>query len=610
MKIRAIAAWLSISVVVLAVAGCKSNSAVNTGAPVITVQPASTTTVTVGASVTYTVTATGAPTLMYQWFKNGLTVTGATSSSYDTGTLAITDNNDFFFVYVSNSLGSVESAVANLIVNPASSSSTVRSDNARTALNSNEVTLTPANVNPAGFGKSGFFRVDGAVDAQPLYLSEVNVPGKGVHNILFVATENDTLYAFDAFSGAALWRANVAGPGETPGDNSGCDPASPNAGISATPVIDRTRGPNGAIYLIAKSRDAAGIPYERLHALDVSTGAELFGGPTTIPVSLTGGEPAFDAARLKAQAGMLALNGHVYAEWAPSCAPTSTISTSADGAWILAFDAGNLSIKSTLNTAPPSSQAGAKDSAPLNGGMLAADALGNLFLAGLGSVQLPIIQNMAPGLGSNGNIATGPVLLLPDMTDASGKVWRLAVNVGADGNIYLLDRDAQEGGGTAANAALSGHLNDALNGVVQRIDAAFPSGAAPAGLAYINNTVYVAAAGSGVRAYSVTNARLSAAPKSQSSGIFGPGGASISASAHGSTSGSANAIVWVLEGGDSGVLHAYDAADLSRELYNSKQAENGRDGFGPGNASAMPLVINGRVYVVTTNGVTVFGLLK
>ena len=163
-----------------------------------------------------------------------------------------------------------------LMVNKATSSLTFHNDNARSGLNSSESILAPGNVNANGFGKLGIFPVDGAVDAQPLYLSEVNVPAKGVHDILYVATENDTVIAFDAFSGAVLWRANVAGFGETPGDNSGCNPASPNAGISATPVIDRTRGPNGAIYLVAKSRDAAGNSYERLHALDVSSRSGTF----------------------------------------------------------------------------------------------------------------------------------------------------------------------------------------------------------------------------------------------------------------------------------------------------------------------------------------------
>ncbi len=609
MKIRVVVAWLSISVGMLAVAGCKNNSTGNAGAPSISTQPTDQT-VTAGQTATFSVTASGTGTLTYQWFENGGSVSGANASSYTTLPLTTNDNNDFFFVYISDSAGSVESNVVTLTVNPPTSSATFHSDNARTGSNSKEVILTPGNLNPAGFGKAGFFAVEGAVDAQPLYLSEVNVPGKGLHDILYVATENDTVFAFDAFSGDVLWRATVTGAGETPGDNNVCNPASPNAGVTATPVIDRTRGSNGAIYLIAKSRDAAGNSYERLHALDVSTGAELFGGPATIPVSLSSGAPAFDAAVLKAKAGLLALNGQVYTSWGVPCSSTSPATSTGSGAWVVAFDAGNLAVTGAMNFGP----AGSQGSAAGNSGTLAADATGNLFLAGIGSIQSPMLNSSARQIIADGNLAAGEVLLLPDATDQSGKVWRLAVGAGADGNIYVLDRDSQAGIRPAINGTTNGGVTGPANGVVQRIDGLSPSGAAPAGLAYFNNTVYVAAAGGGVMAFTITNARLSPAPVSQASSILGQGGASLSVSAngsvHGTTPGSASAIVWLLEGGDSGVLHAYDAMDLSRELYNSKQAPNGRDDFGPDNASAMPLVVNGRVYVVTANGVAVFGLLN
>ncbi|MFZ0818448.1 MAG: immunoglobulin domain-containing protein [Candidatus Acidiferrales bacterium] len=586
MKMRVSMVWLLVAVAMLAVAGCKNNAA-NNGVPTISVQPASQTTVTAGATVTFTVTASGSGTLAYQWFKNGVSVSGANSSSYNTGVLSILDNNDFFFVYISNNVGSVESNVANLTVNPATGTTTFHSDNARTGLNPNESTLAPGNVNLAGFGKVGFFPVDGAVDAQPLYLSEVNVPGKGVHNILYVATENDSVFAFDAYSGAVLWRANVAAAGETPGDNSACNPDSPNAGVSATPVIDPTRGPNGAIYLIAKSRDDAGATYERLHALDVSTGAELFDGPAEIPAALSGSPWAFDAAKLKAQDGLLVSNGSVYAAWSSPCGPASSNASSTGVAFVMAFDAENLDITGKLNPLLVGLQA----SSPAKGGTISADDSDKLYLSGIGSIRMFVMGKKDPGVPSDENIAAGPVILLPDTIDQSGKIWRLAVNAGADGNIYVLNR-------------IGSGLNS--NGPLQKLDGVFPTGAAIGGLAYFNNTVYVAATGSGVRAFALVNARLSSDPTSETSGEFGQGGASISVSA----SGSAGAIVWVLEGGDSGVLHAYDGADLSYEIYNSKQARNGRDEFGPGNASAMPLVVNGRVYVVGANGVAVFGLLK
>ena len=155
---------------------------------------------------------------------------------------------------------------------------THHNDAARTGQNLNETVLTPANVNMTSFGKVGFFSVDGRVDAQPLFLSGVVIAGQGTHNVLYVATEHDSVYAFDGNTGAVLWRVSLLGTGEVPSDNRGCSQVTPEMGITSTPVIDRTRGPSGAIYVIAMSKDATGHYFQRLHALDVATGAELFRG--------------------------------------------------------------------------------------------------------------------------------------------------------------------------------------------------------------------------------------------------------------------------------------------------------------------------------------------
>ncbi len=120
------------------------------------------------------------------------------------------------------------------------------------------------------------------MDAQPLYLSNVNIPGQGTHDVLYVVTENDSAYAFDAITGAQLWVKSVLGQGETASDNRGCGQVTPKIGITSTPVIDRSRGPNGALYLVAMSKDGSGNYFQRFHALDITTGAELFAGPTTI----------------------------------------------------------------------------------------------------------------------------------------------------------------------------------------------------------------------------------------------------------------------------------------------------------------------------------------
>src|SRR5882762_499536 len=151
-------------------------------------------------------------------------------------------------------------------------------DNARTGANLNETVLTPANVNATKFGKISFFSVDGKVDGQPVYLSQVSISG-GIHNVLYVVSEHASVYAFDAENGTVLWQVSLLGSGETTSDPHNCDQIAPEIGITSTPVIDRSRGPHGGLYTVAMSKNAAGSYFQRIHALDVTTGAELFGGP-------------------------------------------------------------------------------------------------------------------------------------------------------------------------------------------------------------------------------------------------------------------------------------------------------------------------------------------
>jgi outer membrane protein assembly factor BamB len=196
--------------------------------------------------------------------------------------------------------------------------------------------------------------VDGKVDAQPLYLSGVSISGQGTHNVLYVVTEHDSVYAFDAASGAVLWQVSLLGSGETPSDQvDGCDYVEPEIGITATPAIDRSRGPSGALYVIAMSRDGLGNYFQRLHALDVASGAELFGGPTTIQASFPGhgdnssnGMVIFDPAQYDERPGLLLLNGQVYTTWASHCDSTPYTSR------VIAFDASTLAQTSVLNLVP------------------------------------------------------------------------------------------------------------------------------------------------------------------------------------------------------------------------------------------------------------------
>jgi hypothetical protein len=190
------------------------------------------------------------------------------------------------------------------------------------------------------------------------------------------------------------------------------------------------------------------------------------------------------------------------------------------------------------------------------------------------------------------DLGSGGALVLPDLTDGSGQTRHLAVGAGKDTNVYVVDRDSM------------GKFNPGANSVYQEIQGIFPNGvySMPA---FFNNTVYYGAVGDSIKAYGVSNAHLSGTPASQTPNAFPYPGATPSISANGTR----NAILWAVENSSPAVLHAYDAGNLATELFNSNQASDGRDQFGAGNKFITPTVINGKVYVGTTTGVGVFGLL-
>jgi len=500
---------------------------------------------------------------------------------------------------------------------------TYHNDNARTGLNSQEVLLTPENVNMTSFGKLFVIPVDGKVDAQPLYVPALNIPGQGVHNILFVATEHDSVYAFDADTGDPYWQTSLLGAGETPSDDHGCDEVTPEIGVTATPVVDLDMGPNGVIYAVAMNWNGAGVYFQRLHALDLATGTELFGGPIDIGATFQGtGDGSihdtivFDPTQYKERPGLLLLNGTVYTAWSSHCDYPPYHS------WIIAYDEITLAQKSIINLTANGSQGGIWNS----GAGLTADDDGNIYqMLGNGTFDIILDSKGFPNLGDYGNafvklsaagglsvvdyfamsntvsesdddldLGSGGALLLPDMTDSQGVVRHLAIGAGKDENIYLVDRDdmgkfnADNDNGNAYQV-----LRNALPGGIWSMPA------------YFNGYVYFGAVGGPIRAFQFNNALLNTSPISQSIDNFRYPGATPSISSNGSR----NGIVWVAENTDPAVLHAYDATDLGIELYNSNQAPDGRDQFGTGNKFITPTIANGKVYVGTTNGVGVFGLL-
>lgn len=597
-------------------------------APTITAQPANQT-VTVGQTATFSVTATGTAPLGYQWQKNSANITGATAASYTTPATVTTDSGAKFDVIVSNAAGSQTSAMAILTVNPASGSTvnvvTYHYDNLRTGQNLNETILTPANVNSTTFGKLGSFTVDGLVDAQPLYLSAVSMPTVGTKNVLYVATENDSVYAFDADSvngntSAYLWKVSLLGTGETASDNRGCGQVSPEIGVTSTPVIDRSRGTHGAIYVVAMSKDANGNYYQRLHALDLTTGAELFGGPTTVQATYpgtgdnsSGGNVVFDPKQYKERPGLLEIGTTIYTAWSSHCDDRPYTS------WVMSYDANTLAQTSVLNLVPNGSEGGIW----MAGTAPAADSSGDIyFIVGNGDFDTTLNASGFPTNANCGNCyvklaSTAPItlldyftplntvaesdsdedfgsggpLLLPDLVDASGNTRHLAVGSGKDSVIYVVDRDNM------------GKFNGGQDNIYQQISGQL-GGGVYSKPSYFNNTVYYGAVGDHLKAFPITSALLAETPSSESASSFAYPGTTPSISANGTT----NGIVWAVENGSTGVLHAYSATNLTNELYNSNQAANNRDQFSD-NKFVTPMVANGKVFVGTPNSVVVFGLL-
>ena len=595
--------------------------------PTITAQPTNQT-VNAGQTATFSVTATGTAPLSYQWQKNTVNISGATAASYTTPATLTTDNGAKFDVVVSNAVGSQTSTMVTLTVNAVSASTinvvTYHYDNLRTGQNLNETILTQANVNSTTFGKLGAFTVDGRVDAQPLYLSAVAIPSVGTKNVLYVATEHGSVYAFDADSingntSAFLWKVSLMGTGETSSDDRGCGQVSPEIGVTATPVIDRARGAHGAIYVVAMSKDANGNYFQRLHALDLTTGAELFGGPTTVQATYpgtgdnsSGGNVVFDAKQYKERPGLLEIGTTIYTTWSSHCDDRPYTS------WVMSYDANALTQTSVLNLVPNGSEGGIW----MAGTAPAADASGNIyFMVGNGdfdttlnasgfpsqgdcgqcyvrlssSVPITLLDYFTPSntvseSNSDTDFGSGGPLLLPDLVDANGNTRHLAVGSGKDAIIYVVDRDNM------------GKFNSSSDNIYQQISGQI--GGVFSKPSYFNNTVYYGAVGDHLKAFPITSAKLATIPATQSSASFAYPGTTPSISANGTS----NAIVWAVENGSTGVLHAFNAANLTTELYNSNQAANNRDQFGD-NKYVTPMVANGKVYLGTPNSVVVFGLL-
>ncbi len=511
-------------------------------------------------------------------------------------------------------------------------------DNQRTGHNLSERILTSANVNSSTFGKLFTVPVDGKVDAEPLYVSGLPIPGQGTRNVTFAATEHDSVYAFDGDTGKVYWQVSLLKSGETPSDSVGCTQVIPEIGITSTPVISRRVGPHGTIYLVAMSKDSSGGYHQRIHALDLSTGAEELNGPVEIQASYPGtGDDSngtldvFDPKQHEDRAALLLSNGVVYTSWTSHCDKKPYTG------WTIGYNQWTLKQSSVFDFVPN----GSEGSIWASGGGTASDSMGNLYFSvangtfdtTLNAQGFPnkadygnAFLKLTPQLWRQPNLSLKPTdywtmydtvaesdkdvdlgsggLLLFDTTDASGKIRHLGTGAGKDMNIYVFDRDNMGKFNPGGNGNVYEELFSALTGKQYASPAIF------------NNTIYYGSVGDVLRAYQISDGRLATSPSSVSQNSFPFPGTTPTVSASGTTSG----IVWAFDNGSSGaggmtptvpaILHAYDASNLGTELYNSNQAPGSRDQFGLGNKFIVPTVVNGHVYVGTTNSVAVFGLLS
>jgi hypothetical protein len=591
--------------------------------PAITAQPTGQS-VVVGQTASFTVSASGSAPLHYQWQKGATPIPGATASSYTTPATTLADDAATFQVVVSNSVGSVTSNSATLAVSAGIAPSrgvdvtTYKNDLNRSGQNLAESALTLTNVASSTFGLLRSLPVDGRVDAQPLYLSALSAAG-GTFNTVFVATEHDSVYAFDSDSGAILWHVSLLGAGEKTSDTRGCSQVSPEIGITSTPVIDRSAGAHGTMYVVAMSIDSSSNYHQRLHALDVTTGAELLNGPVDISASFpaTGtATSSFDPKSYEERAALLLANGTIYTSWTSHCDDAPY------GGWIISYAQTTLARNGVLNVAANSS---AGPAIWMAGGGPAVDASGNIYLltangafettmdakgfpsaqdygnsflkisnaaAGLSVLDYFTMSNEVAESNADQDLGSGGEMLLPDLMDSTNTVRHLMVGAGKDGNIYVVDRDSM------------GKFNANNNNNYQTLTGVLPGGiwSTPA---YFNGTLYYGNVSGTLKAFAISGAKLGTAPQSQSTTQFTYPGTAPSVSANGT----ANGIVWAHENASTAVLHAYDATNLAHELYNSNQAAANRDQFGAGNKYITPAVADGKVFVGTTNAVAVFGLL-
>jgi hypothetical protein len=496
---------------------------------------------------------------------------------------------------------------------------TAQVDNARTGAYLRETALTPRNVNPRQFGRLFRLKVDGDIYAQPLFVPGVEVPGKGKHDVIYVATEHDSVYAFDAYGNPStpLWKVSflTGGAITVPERDVECFFIRPEVGITSTPVIDLK---TGTLYVLARTKIghlfSANEYHQQLHALAITTGVEKFGGPMEIRASVRGkgdgtrgGTVEFDRLRENPRAALLLSNGTVYLSWASSC------DVGPYHGWVMAYDARTLKQKAVFNDSPDADDGGiwASDTgiaADQDGDVYAATGNGRFDVAkggrDYGDTLLKlhldnsgfVIKDYFTPFNeqhlniTDSDLGSGGPVLLPDQR---GPHPHVAIVGGKAPLLYVINRDHM------------GHFDpDSDHRALQTIPT---QGGIFGAIAYWNQNVYLLSDGDALRNYEVVDGKL--VYKASSSFSLPDHAATPAVSANGDKDG----IVWLVssKGWNSpdrtAVLHAVDASNIAHELYNSEQ-NPARDRAGLALRFNVPTIANGHVYIGAKHEVDVYGL--
>jgi hypothetical protein len=621
----------------IGIGGCGSGSGAGIQITAVNMSPVRASIVAVTQMVQFKATVTGDPSNSVTWSVDGAAGGNAAVGTISSGGLYTPPAGaGAHTVQATSTVDTTKSAAATIAVTDLTGVVTYHNNLDRDGTNTQEYALTTSSVTTATFGKLFSCPVDGAAYTQPLWVPGLNIGG-ALRNAIFVATQHDSVYSFDADVSpcSQLWRVNLLDAahggtsGETPvptGDvGSGFQDILPEIGVTGTPVIDPA---SGTLYLVSKSEGPAGSFHQRLHAIDLITGDEKFAGPINIAASVVGtgdgsvgGILNFDRRNEHERSGLTLVNGTVYIAWA------AHEDHDPYHGWVIGYDAASLAQVAVFNADPNGSRGGVW----MAGGAPAVDASGSLYLStgngsfdgnsgtppnddfgdtvmkigtssGLSLVDWFTPFNQAFLDGQDADLGASGVVILPDQTSGPA---HLLVAGGKEGRLYLLDRDAM---GNYCAACTTTDTN-----ILQSFLAAPAIFGTPA---FWQNKLYLGGTADALSlfAFDATTGNFNTVASSQSATSFQFPGPTPSLSAQGASGG----VLWAIDSSRYGVpsafgtgpaiLHAYDAANLSSELWNSSLAANNRDTAGNAVKFTVPTVANGKVYMGTRTEIDVFGL--